>query len=90
MKMHLFRRIRQISLHQRVIQQPSNTLQNKMEVFVPMYPRQVIYEQIIWKSMLQKNPFHFSRNLTDSRTDLVAFVGVNSARVVIQSYDEYL
>lgn len=38
MKMHLFGGIRQICLHQRVIQQPRHATQYKVKVFVSVYP----------------------------------------------------
>lgn len=48
MELHLFGRVGQVRLNERIVQELRKTPQNEVKVFISVYPRQVIDEQVIW------------------------------------------
>lgn len=44
MTMQTFRRIGQVALHQRIVEQPGNAFQTEIEIFIAMNARQIVDE----------------------------------------------
>lgn len=90
MEMHLLRWIRQIRLHQRIIQKPRDSMQDELKVLVPVYPRQVVDEEIIRRLILRT---HRSYKNSTTNVHFPYILTINRAhrrRVVVQGDDQDL